>query len=145
MGGASTVVFIGCRACIRSERDGGASAAAAEQCITAAQLAAALESARKSVSPDQMAHYDEVEQGFLTGGVAETAVQKAAVATAGREAARQRQELVQAAVARATDSLAARKIAALELECGRRQQRIAALERSLEAAGLPLPQTETAD
>ena len=51
-------------------------------CITAAQLAAAHDTSRASVSADQAAHFDEIEAAFATGGVAETSVQAASRAAA---------------------------------------------------------------
>ena len=53
--------------------------------ITAAQLATALAGSRASVSPEQTAHFDEIEAAFATGGVAETAVQAAGRAVAAQK------------------------------------------------------------
>ena len=53
--------------------------------ITVAQLMAAHAGSRASVSAEQTAHFDEIEAAFLTGGIAETAVQ-----AAGRAAAAQK-------------------------------------------------------
>ena len=53
--------------------------------ITAAQLAAAHAGSRASVSPEQTAHFDEIEAAFATGGVAETAVQVAGKAAAAQK------------------------------------------------------------
>jgi len=53
--------------------------------ISAAQLAAAHAGSRASVSPEQTAHFDEIEAAFATGGVAETAVQAAGKAAAAQK------------------------------------------------------------
>lgn len=127
-----------CRASIRSERQV-SSSAPSEEFITGAHLSGALESARCSVSAEQTAHFDEIERGMLTGGIAETAVQAAVHAAAAKEQAQKRQELVSAAVTRATDSVAAQKIASLESVLCEREKHVAALVAALLAAGLPVP------
>lgn len=91
------------------------------------------------MSAEQTAHFDEIERGMLTGGIAETAVQKAVQAAAVKEQARKREELVSAAVTRATDSVAAQKIATLESALCAKEKHVAALEQALLAAGLPVP------
>ena len=63
------------------QRRGGSSGSDTER-ITAAQLAGAHAASRASVSADQAAHFDEIEAAFMTGGVAETAIQAAGRATA---------------------------------------------------------------
>lgn len=76
---------------------------------------------------------------MLTGGLAETAVQKAVQAAAAKEQAQKQQELVSAAVVRATESVAVQKIASLEAAACEREQHVAALVQALLAAGLPVP------
>ena len=129
-----------CRECIRSERSETETGSPASQdCITAAHLAAALECARCSVSAEQTAHFDEIERGLITGGIVETAVQKAVQVAAAKKSAELQQSLVQAAVNRATDSLAAQKITSLESELSESEKRIAILEQALVDAGLCVP------
>ena len=135
-GARSEADWCDCRASIQAEwtKD-----APSKECITGAHLAAALECARCSVSAEQTAHFDEIERGMLTGGIAETAVQKAVQAAAAKDQTLKRQELVSAAVTRATESVAAVKIASLESALCEREKHVLALTQALLDAGLPVP------
>lgn len=97
------------------------------------------------MSAEQTAHFDEIERGLITGGIVETAVQKAVQAAAAKKSAELQQNLVQAAVSRATDSLAAQKITSLESELSDSEKRIAILEQALLDAGLCVPPSISVD
>jgi len=62
---------------VRASQQHDTEASDSVQEISTAQLAAAHAGSRASVSPEQTAHFDEIEAAFATGGVAETAVQAA--------------------------------------------------------------------